>query len=112
MTDPFIFLNDILRVAEKHKITPDDLFEIAIPKMPLCGVYFLFEYNEKLECSEIVYVGKSTNVYTRLGSHATSGRTKNFQHVAVIECAKKDLGAFEYALIATFQPKYNGRLND
>jgi excinuclease UvrABC nuclease subunit len=77
-----------------------DLLSASVARLPVCGVYFLFKENE------LIYIGKSTNIYTRLGGH----KDKKFDRVTAVECDEANLGAIEYALIAAYQPKLNGGL--
>lgn len=67
-------------------------------------VYLLFDGEE------IVYVGQSTVVGSRLASHA---KNKKFTHVSVIKTAEPHRLALESALINIVAPKYNktGRAN-
>ena len=71
-------------------------------RLPTCGIYFLFE-NE-----DLVYIGKSTNIYSRLGAHTSAGKTCKFDRVSAIQVDKEHLAAVELAFIAAFQPKLNG----
>lgn len=77
--------------------------EIACGKMDLpceSGVYFL------LLGDEIVYVGQSVNIYTRVTQHLA---TKNFDGFAYIPCAKDSLDVLESLYIHVLRPKHNGR---
>lgn len=91
------FMVALKALAADHGLTETILFDNSSERLPQCGIYFLFLN------MELVYIGKSANIYTRLGGHH-----KDFDRVAVIEVAEKDLGAVEYALIGTFKPKHNG----
>jgi excinuclease UvrABC nuclease subunit len=100
MTDWQKFLDDLNDLAHKHDVSQAKVSDMAHAKLPACGVYFLFQDYE------VVYVGKSTNIYTRLASHQ-GWKHKEWNRVAAIECDREILGAVEYAMIAAFQPKYN-----
>jgi hypothetical protein len=66
----------------------------------ICGVYFL------LKDDEIVYIGQSISVLTRLGEHKRD-ITKEFNRVYVIECPVGSLSRFEAMYIDKFKPKHN-----
>lgn len=68
------------------------------------GVYFLCHEGE------IVYIGQSINVASRIATHA-SERIKTFDAVYYIPCHANKLLIFEAALIRHFRPKYNGTGN-
>ena len=65
---------------------------------PMCGVYML------IDGANVVYVGQSINMLSRLGKHAYD---KNFTHYKVLECNKDELDALEAHYINKFKPKYN-----
>lgn len=62
------------------------------------GVYFLI-FN-----SEIIYIGKSTNITSRIGSHAKS---IVFDSYSVVQCSGEEMDEMEKVLIHKFKPKYN-----
>lgn len=74
----------------------------AMPSL-LCGVYFLFAGDD------LIYVGKSTNVESRVHSHTRSG--VQFDSYALIECDESELADVETAYILRFKPPRNGRQN-
>ncbi len=63
-----------------------------------CGVYFL------LQDSEVVYVGQSVNIYSRIASHTD----KQFNRFAYVLCRKEHLDRLESLYIHCLQPKLNG----
>jgi hypothetical protein len=65
---------------------------------PMCGVYLL------IDGADVVYVGQSINLLSRLGKHAYD---KNFTHYKVIECHLDELDKLEAHYIYKFKPKYN-----
>lgn len=67
----------------------------------ICGIYFL------IDAAEIVYVGQSTDVLTRIASHMRDASEKRFSSFSVLETAKDDLGRVEALYIAKFSPRYN-----
>jgi len=62
------------------------------------GIYFLVK-DEK-----IVYVGQSTNIFARVGTHKMD---KDFDKAVYFECPSTELDDLEYELITVLQPKYN-----
>ena len=90
-----------------------------------CGIYLL------MRGEEVVYVGQSVNVYTRISSHyQTLQRHRKglrplyngtgtwairklivFDSVKIKICPKKDLDKEELALIQHYQPKNNDHMN-
>ncbi|MPY70858.1 MAG: helix-turn-helix domain-containing protein [Alphaproteobacteria bacterium] len=64
------------------------------------AVYFL------CSAEEVVYVGKSTEVYERISNHAREGK-RRFSRVFMLSCAPRDLDYLERRYIAKFQPRYN-----
>jgi Bacteriophage lambda integrase, Arm DNA-binding domain len=66
----------------------------------ICGIYFL------LLDAEIVYIGKSTSVMTRLANHKFQAE-KEFNRVFVLECLPSALDRMERLYISKFSPKYN-----
>lgn len=61
-------------------------------------IYFLFNGDS------LVYIGKSTSLLTRIGTHTTD---KAFDSVKYISVEKEEQDKLELALIKTFKPKYN-----
>ena len=64
------------------------------------GVYFLLKENE------IVYIGKSVHVDSRINTHA-GDVTKDFDKACYIEVPEEKLGQIEECLIAIFKPEQN-----
>lgn len=71
----------------------------SVPYKDTTGVYFLIKDNE------IVYVGQSVRVYTRISSHE---KTKDFDSVSWIRCEVESLDYLESFYIYKFRPKLNG----
>lgn len=68
------------------------------------GVYFLFK------ADIVVYVGKSTDIITRVKSHKYSFRqneAKDWDSFSYIETSKEDMDLWERLLINKFNPLYN-----
>jgi hypothetical protein len=57
---------------------------------------------------EVVYVGQSLNIESRIQGHLGRG-DKLFDRALWIEVAAEDMDAYEGALIRAFSPKLNGR---
>ena len=78
--------------------------KIELPKyfkfdsFKLVGVYFL------IQKGEIVYIGKTVNLFNRLLAHPCSGK---YDHIRLIPCDKQKLSYYEKRWILRFAPKYN-----
>lgn len=68
------------------------------------GVYFLIHDND------VVYVGESLNVYSRINTHALD-KDKTFTHYYVIFCPPEHRKELEKSYIKDFSPVYNVALN-
>ena len=66
----------------------------------LCGVYFLFILDE------LVYVGQSTNIRSRIAAHQQENKI-NFDSVFYIEVDEDKLIQVEKGYIVKYDPKYN-----
>jgi len=64
------------------------------------GIYFL------MDDSEVVYVGQSVDIESRVLIHVKEGR-KRFQHYSFFECDIDDLNEMESYFIWYFQPRLN-----
>jgi len=75
---------------------------VEIPLRAKC-VYLL------LQDSEVVYVGASGSIYSRIAGHTrvTPGYPKEFSRAVVILCDGFDNLAIERVLIELLKPKYN-----
>lgn len=73
-------------------------------KMPeiTCGIYFL------RNGFEIVYVGQSVNVVSRVATHRAEG-IKEFDSWHVLPCEREELDELEAEFIQMMKPKYNGQ---
>ena len=65
------------------------------------GIYFLIKDNE------IVYVGKSTNVFSRVTAHTYGKDFDSFNYELYPDYSKNELLEIESEYIAKFTPKYN-----
>ena len=93
--------NEILR--EIKRLDTDEVVRNSTPIPPKCGIYFL------LKAGRIIYIGKSTNVLSRLGQHANS---VDFDTFTVAECDIEVLDFVENVMIAKFKPELNKKLKD
>ena len=66
----------------------------------VCGVYFL------IDRGEVVYVGQSVNVFSRMREHSKS---KKFDSYVYINCSKGDLDILESLYIHVLRPPLQGR---
>lgn len=71
----------------------------AQPFKPLCGLYFLLSF------TTIVYVGRSTDIMTRIARHRSE--EKAFTDFAYLECSEEEAKLFERWCIALLQPQLN-----
>ncbi|HGA7692125.1 TPA: GIY-YIG nuclease family protein [Salmonella enterica subsp. enterica serovar Virchow] len=86
----------------KTLLTPREISTAALPWNHATGVYFL------LDGDDVVYVGQSRNVYSRISSHPG----KNFNRYAFVPCAVEALDKLESLYIHLLRPKLNGRKPD
>ena len=94
------------RVNKNHRVVLDasaaySESEIVANSLSLnvtCGVYFL------IKDERIVYVGKSSDVYKRIGQHV---KTKEFDRITVVECSETDVSRLEAMYIDKFKPILN-----
>ena len=71
--------------------------------VPPTGIYFLIK--EK----KIVYIGQSTNIFTRITTHA---KYKKFDSYSYIPCDQSILDKLESLYIHVYQPELNGFLSE
>jgi hypothetical protein len=84
-----------IRPLSRH-LVPIAAFSHESPAVS--GVYFLCHNDE------VVYIGQSVNVFSRVGSHAGQ---KTFSYAFFVPVAKSDLTFVELSLIQALKPKYN-----
>jgi len=89
-------------VKKCKKIPPElkGFTNVYEPEMKYCGIYFL--YDDK----EIVYIGQSINVESRIQSHLQDGK-KHFNKAYFIPFRRTKLDGAEEAFVRMFRPKYN-----
>lgn len=88
-------------LTNKTLLGKDDIVSSSIPWENLSGVYFLISEDE------VVYVGQSVNVYSRIYEHS---KLKKFEKYAYIQCPEPMLDKLESLYIHLLQPKLNGNL--
>lgn len=86
----------------KTLLMPHEIAAAALPWNHATGVYFL------LDGDDVVYVGQSRNVYSRISSHPV----KNFNRYAFVPCAVEALDKLESLYIHLLRPTLNGRKPD
>jgi len=69
-------------------------------------IYFLFDDEE----GEIVYIGKTIDIFSRIGAHNTD-KKKKFSSFVYYRCFSGDLDRVETFLIDWFRPKYNKQIS-
>ncbi len=67
------------------------------------GVYFLVAQGK------VVYVGQSTNIFSRLQSHSAN---KKFDSIKIITCHRLKLNSLESVYIHSLRPKLNAKHGD
>lgn len=88
------------QLTDKALLTREQIVATAIPWEQSSGVYFL------IAGDQIVYVGQSVNVYSRIAQH-----TKIFDRYAYIPCAVDVMDRLESLYIHCFRPPLNGNMN-
>jgi alkanesulfonate monooxygenase SsuD/methylene tetrahydromethanopterin reductase-like flavin-dependent oxidoreductase (luciferase family) len=86
-------------VTKERLLTADEIIEAAATYEPPCGIYFLI-YGQ-----EIVYVGQSVNVISRMSEHA---RRIKFSRYAFAPFPAKHLDLVESLYIHLLRPRLNG----
>jgi hypothetical protein len=77
----------------------DGILELPVDQS-ISGIYFLCKNGE------VVYVGKSTNVISRVATHSSENR-KDFDKVFFLTVPKSELAALEKHYATILRPKYN-----
>ena len=70
-----------------------------------CGVYFL------LNCEQIVYVGKTTDIRNRLQQHSKD-LNKIWNRYFFIGCEREEVNRLEAYYILKYRPRYNVAIPD
>lgn len=85
-------------VTGKALLRHDEIAQAALPWAKAIGVYFL------LDGDEVVYVGQSVSVYSRILQHTD----KLFDRYAFVPCAVDALDRLESLYIHFLRPRLNG----
>lgn len=85
-------------LCQKSLLTSQQIVNQSTPWGNLSGVYFLIDGNE------VVYVGQSVNVFSRINSH----KDKKFDRYAYVNCDQSMMDRLESLYIHFLQPKLNG----
>lgn len=86
-------------VSFDKDVSESKLMSAKVPVCNFCGVYFLLDNNK------IVYIGKSTNIISRVSEHAKKGRS--FSHYYAIPCSPDSVNDLEKEMIRRFMPEQN-----
>jgi hypothetical protein len=89
------------KLQSKTLIKREDIVKASISWQQLIGVYFLIDKDE------VVYVGQSVNIYSRIGQHSY----KKFDRYAFIPCEASSLNTLESLYIHFLQPKLNANIH-
>ena len=76
-----------------------EILDIAQPVAKMCGIYFL------IRDDQVIYIGKSNDVYSRVSEHRARGR--EFTKFSVVPCDPAHLSDIEAAYIKLFKPVGN-----
>lgn len=91
------------KLTTNSLLREDEIIVHAIPVENSCGVYFL------VHKKRIVYVGQSTNVFSRIVTHTQS---KTFDSYVFMPCEKEMLDKLESLYIHFLLPPLNGNLHN
>jgi hypothetical protein len=86
-----------IKSVGKKLLSQQQIVDASEPWEEQTGVYFLISE------SSVVYVGQSTNVYSRIQMHVD----KKFDRVTCIKCDKSELDKFESLYIHMLRPILN-----
>jgi excinuclease UvrABC nuclease subunit len=79
----------------------EQIAKLALPWQRSSGVYFL------VQDQEVVYVGQSVNIYSRIAQHPD----KKFDKYAFVPCEVELLDKLESLYIHTLKPRLNGNVS-
>ena len=86
-------------------LTHSELVKMSNTYVECSGIYFL------ISDDEVVYVGQSVNVHSRVGQHYRE-KYKEFNSYVYIRCLESELDVLESIYIHTLRPKLQGRYGD
>lgn len=90
----------IARPGESRSIDVRPIVQMARPVVDACGIYFLVHQDD------VVYVGKSLNVYARVQQHLQQ-QSKSFDRWCFFSCPPADLDRLEGYYIKAIRPLHN-----
>jgi hypothetical protein len=85
-------------LTNKTLLDGEQIAKLALPWQRSSGVYFL------VQDQEVVYVGQSVNIYSRISQHPD----KKFDKYAFVPCEVELLDKLESLYIHTLKPRLNG----
>jgi len=91
------------RLKANGLFTKHQILERQIQCKRFCGIYFLLKRHENFEL-EIVYVGKSKNIYLRIQEHM---KGPEFDAWSWLDYIEDDLDFYERSYIERFDPIRN-----
>lgn len=89
-------------LTNKTLLDGEQIAKLALPWQRSCGVYFL------VQGQEVVYVGQSVNIYSRISQHSD----KKFDKYAFVPCEAELLDKLESLYIHTLKPRLNGNVSN
>ena len=92
------------KLTSKTLVSESEIVQSCNPLPMVAGIYFL------VDGSNVVYVGQSVNVFSRVSQHYND--KKQFTSFAYIVCDRAILDKMESLYIHYLKPKLNGRLNN
>ena len=90
------------KLTNKALLQAEEITMASLPWQNLSGIYFL------VQDEQVVYVGQSTNVYSRIAYHVGD---KTFEKYAFVPCDIDLLDKLESLYIHALRPKLNGNMN-
>ena len=88
-------------LTNKTLLDGEQIAKLALPWEKSSGVYFL------VQDQEVVYVGQSVNIYSRIAQHPD----KKFDKYAFVPCEVALLDKLESLYIHTLKPRLNGNVS-
>jgi hypothetical protein len=73
----------------------------TIPVKKSRGIYFLYN------CGELVYIGKSENIFSRVGTHLNDKKFDSYIIKELPDISEDELSITENELIRKYNPQYN-----
>lgn len=89
-------------LTDRVLLTEQEIVCASTAPPHLTGVYFL------VKGERVIYVGQSVNILSRVSQHRKS---KDFDRLAFVPCAKDDLDVLESLYIHALRPESNGMFN-